>query len=787
LAQPTISDRPQPSPHPQFQRSFDNGARSGTYRFGWICYAIAIGLLLVATLFKGIPAVRHDWLWPADYRAFLNSTIGYTSGWDVTGIGQPSSEVAAYILFIPTFAIGLFFGSTAALAALLSIAGFLIAHAAVRISQRNLLSPQASIALTAFLVANPWVYAEIVAGHVGMLISFACLALLWSEFSGQDADRRTVALAMFGAALQPQFFVLAWLGCATRLRTTAGRAGLLYGAIAFFPCLVALGAHVGSFASTPLTVSWERQQSVPLFEGAMLRGYFAHYTAAFNGPQGTLGIAPFVLLSLLGVAVSRNRRTYALAILTLAVLFSAAGTRGPLATLFRLGFAAFPPLGLYRELYDLIGLAAIAYGLMSALALARFPRLGWAALLAGALLLAEWFVVPPSSLWVSSRAIATSLPAASQGRYVLLPPYQPVMYRGRGSGVDPALAYQSLDVTPLNRYSYRFPESTALAQYLASGDQSGLARLGAAWIVCRAGFEENNDSAAILGESIRAPGRTHCAGQTTRILQPAPILSVQDGSELCSLCSDVGNGDVFFGDLDARIARALQLRAAGTYRRVAPPREESEPSVDWVDARLVIVQKPQIGQAFGGAYTTSERPLNVAWAPFALASVRGTLRDQSGALIARDTSGYAWLPLPAGTSSVRCRGECAIALLGAPGSVPLNAAPLPAKPLEWKPLAPWMVVASLPPNGDRQIIRYLVSYDRWWLAITPAGFLQHLRLDAAINGWIAPARESAQRLVIVHIASVFEIVLEFLGVVAFALVLSSGPRRRVSVPLVKSE
>jgi hypothetical protein len=98
-----------------------------------------------------------------------------------------------------------------------------------------------------------------------------------------------------------------------------------------------------------------------------------------------------------------------------------------------------------------------------------------------------------------------------------------------------------------------------------------------------------------------------------------------------------------------------------------------------------------------------------------------------------------------------------------------------------------MVVASLPPNGDRQIIRYLVSYDRWWLAITPAGFLQHLRLDAAINGWIAPARESAQRLVIVHIASVFEIVLEFLGVVAFALVLSSGPRRRVSVPLVKSE
>jgi hypothetical protein len=731
--------------------------------------ALATGFLLCAALIKGVPALRHDWFWPVRFDAFLNLLIDWSSGWDVNGLGRAQPLLTQYLLIVPVALVGALAGSAFALGAYVALIGFVIGRAAFGISRRFGLGRISAAGLTAFLTLNPWVYSQLVAGHLAMLLSYASVAILWTELLEEEPDVRAAALAMFGAAFQPQFFLLACGACLSRIRTRAARLNLAYGSIAFLPSLIGIATHLADVSAVPLVLTWEKVQSVPILEAALLRGYFTGYAAAFNGWPGTIGVALFAAPSLLAPVVYRSRKTFVTCGLVLVLLICAAGLKGPLASVFGEAFEKLPAFGLYRELYDLVGLVAIGYALNLAAVLRRRPSLGWAPIVGAALLISVWVTSPPSAWWISSESIPAAPSIPVPGRVALLPPYQPLSYVGIGSGLDPAFAYRDLAVTPINAYFVEFPVTAAIARYWNSGVTDELAQLGTVAIVCRKGFAESGGAIALYGNRAGAPGAGRCSSPVVWLRHPAPILALQGKGQVCSLCSNVGAGNRFFGDVDP-----------GSYVRLATPRGDTDPANTWTDARLALADDPEVGQPFGGVFTTSKKLLALEPSKFALANVEGKLVTETGATLAEDTSGYRWIALPRKQTSVRCYGRCALALEGDPGDALLNPPTVAAAALAWRPATPWLAFASLP-AGPEQTIRYVTAYDRWWLAMVPGHVLRHVRLDAAINGWIVPSRGKRVRLLLIHAASVAQLCSEILGVAVFLRLVLTGKKRRIAL------
>lgn len=717
----------------------------------WSTYAVCAAVWPVATLASGVPAVRHDWLWPVDHAAFVTSVLGWTSGWDSGGIGHASPYVTQY-LFAPLVLLAGLAGSIAGLAAYLLAAGALAGAAAHRLALRHRATPLGAAGLALFISCNPWAYTELVAGHLAMLVAFGATVVVWTEFSAPDPDARVAGLAAFGVAFQPQFFGIVALTALVLIRRPAARAVLAYGILAMLPYALGIATHAGALAATPLTVHWERNQSVAPLDALLLRGYFAGYDAAFRGWLGTLGMALVALTAAAGATLSRGPAARVIPIAVLLMLALAAGIEGPLGPVLAIAFARVPATGLYRELYDLVGLAAAGYAVLSAAALGAGPRWRFPLSAGAVLLTAAWWLGPPDAFWVPARAVAP-LPPLQAGRYALLPPLQPEHYLGRGSGLDPALAPPGLAATPLNTYVAGFPEGTALEQLDWTGDASAARRLGVTAVVCRGGFAESRTASAVYG----AQGRGRTTACRDEALPGAPLVAVQGAPRLCSLCARTGAGNEFVGD---------RASGAGRLVPVAAPRAGVDAESSWIDARLAFARDPELGQAFGGAFTRSRAPLSVPWGASVLVAVRGRLLDGSGRVLTGDTRDYAWIALPPGSpgrtgasTTLRCEGACAVVMSGDAGGIAPESAPPSFRPAEAATLAPWLVTVDVP-SGPEPILRFLTAYDPGWIGLAGWTPLSHVRLDAALNGWRLPARDSRLRVTLIHATSVVQLALE---------------------------
>jgi hypothetical protein len=726
-----------------------------------------------------VPAVRHDWLWPLGRAAFETSVLGWTSGWDPSGIGHPSPHLTQY-LFVPLVWLAGLASPAAGLAAYLIAAGAVTGAAAHRLALRHHATPLGAAGLALFLTFNPWSYAELVAGHLAMLVAFGSATLVWTELAAPDPDPRVTGLAAFGVAFQPQFFAIVALSALVLARLPAARAALAYGCLAILPFAVGIASHATGLAATPLTLGWERDQSVLPLDALLLRGYFARYDGALGGWLGTLGGTLAGLTAAAGAVLARGRTIRAGALAVVVLLALAAGLHGPLGPLVAAAFERVPAAGLYRELYDLIGLAAAGYAILAAAALGAEPRWRFPLFAGGALLMAAWCVGPPAEYWVPARTVAP-LPPLPAGRYALLPPLQPQEYLDRGSGLDPALAPPSLTETPLDTYLAGFPEGTALEQLYGTGDGSAAARLGVTEVVCRAGFTESRTANFVYG----AHGQGGSSPCRSGPLPGAPLVAVQGTPRLCSLCARTGDGNVFFGDR-AAFGALLPASLPATAARLIPvagPRRGVDAESGWIDARLAFARNPGLGQAFGGAFTRGRAPLDVTGAAAVLVAVRGRLLDGSGRVVAADTHGYAWIrltPSRAGASgSLRCVGACAVAMSGDAGGIAPEAPPPPFRAATATTVTPWLI-SVLVPAGSEPVLRFLTGYDRGWIALAGTTLLPHVRLDATLNGWLLPARAARRRVILIHATSVVQLALEavaFLGFLA-AVRGAFAPRRR---------
>ncbi|MGH7716540.1 MAG: hypothetical protein ACREML_11155, partial [Vulcanimicrobiaceae bacterium] len=459
----------------------------------------AVAAFVFAGAGNGIPALRHDWEVPATTGAEAGYFQSMYEGWLPYGIGYP-------IAYPTTFLLG-FIGRVIAMLHvppwwllvvwLLAIAIF-IAACSVRAFAALKAPPWAAVAGATLAICNPWVYNELVAGHLPMIAAYGACIGIAGELCTRTPRAGVLAALAIVAMMQIQFGIVAgtivfvwllvhrrWIAASTIFAVAA-------------PTMLGIVAYHGLMGGIPYLLTWQNVQSVSQSQGILLSGYFAHYASGMLGivrwPIRVFAAAPFAAIL---AAFVWKRPALALCALAFVPLLLASGSKGPIGPLYTFAVAAVPQTGVYRELYDLIGFVAVGYVCSLAVVTARIRALAWLALAAAAPLVAAWFVYPASAHWIDARTIPQPPVAKNGYRYALMPPFVPMRMRGRGSGLDPDTIPSFGLPQPVNKYvpyTPMFPVDNALAEYAATGNATMLGALGVSAVYARPYLESDTAS-----------------------------------------------------------------------------------------------------------------------------------------------------------------------------------------------------------------------------------------------------------------------------------------------------
>jgi hypothetical protein len=750
----------------------------------------AISCLIVAafvafTVAKGVPAMRHDWWMSADPAALRAAAVSALETWRNDGMGGAALYPNDYVFYAYVLAWCAFLPPVAVLGAIAATIGVLAALAA-RAFAGDDRAWVATAGTLLVLLFNPWTYTELVAGHLPMLLSFAGMALLAAETArGPRASVALQCVATVAVAQQLQFLLLA-LPATGLLWAMRGRPQpFAVAALLFVPVAIGVTLGAGDLAQIPYSLDWEKNQSLHVPAALGLRGYFAHYDDAL-GIAATIGSTLLVATVVAALVSIRTRAQWIVACACCVLLCFATGTNGAFAPAYESFVTNVKASAVFRELYDLAGVLAVGYVTIVAAAFARGRWAHAAVALTGILMLVSWIYAPPSRFWIPSSSIPVStVDAGPNVRFAVFPAFQPLTFRGQGSGPDPDVFNRPGNVAPLNSYLSAYPAVTALATYSQTGHAAPLAALSVAEAIQRPWLCTDAPSlrAQVTEGKTRSAFGAPACGTAAAPVRFAPIaeLTVAPGYSIGTLDRNVGAGNVLA--VDAQRAQATPGDADAT----VVPRSAggTDPTQEWIDARLVFSRNSAFGQAYGGVYTTSEQALDVVPGDALLVYVRGRLtsRDVRRTLATGgDATGYRWLTTAAGVHAVRCFGECIVAAeTPATGGYPLDPPEHPSVPVNFSAIAPWLLRATLPPVPSGGLLRYNVSYSRYWAVLGNARTLRHVRVDGAVNGWIARSPAAAAAVTIVEWRSAAEAMAELtvcVVLIAWACAAALTRRRR---------
>ncbi len=731
--------------------------------------AVAAGFVFAAFVsVKGVPTLRHDWNWPVEASAipsFVNEMIG---GWLPNGFGMLNAHPTMYPIALP-IGLGLWiFGPLGALALFALCAGWLCARNAIRLAQRLGAAGVAAAGIGVFALFNPWVYNEVVAGHLVMVLAYAgMIGLIGEMLRGTAASSVRLALWLVLVETQLQFFIIAMLALAIFGLRTKKCLPPLAGLVVALPTIVGLIAERGTIVRTPYSLAWQTYQSVPTGALSALGGYFPGYADRL-GLAAAIAVWAVLALALFGVVVARKSRAVIAAVAASAALFLIiAGTQGPLAVPYAWIVRNVPESGVFRELYDLAGIFAAVLLVPASAALRALRAAGYVSLAAGVALGAAWIAAPPSDLWIGAAAYPhPQVTAAPLQRVAFSPAFQPLGLRGDGGdGADPDARGYPGGVVALNEYLPSYPVDMALARYEQRGDVAALRALGTAEIVSRGWLISRTSSRILLTAAPPPETIAKEIPSLRRIGNPLPPVSTCAASRVVALPSALDACDVFFADAGPAYP-AVRLLSSGS--------DSVDPETDWIDARLGFAKYPEIAQGLGGIYTRSRIPFRVDGGTWMLAYVNGHLNDANGRAIFTSRGEFAWLAVPAGGESVTCGGLCELVALTR--SRPALAANAPSGTISARPfraVLPWLYVVSDAPAAT--LLRLNVRYDAAWTAVRAWHALQHVRVDMAANGWLVGVSSPAP-IIIVQVASLLQMLAELCGIVCILCLLKAARR-----------
>jgi hypothetical protein len=704
---------------------------------------------------KGIPTLRHDWTWPIDRGAvpsFLSSSI---DGWLSAGLGTPNPHPTTYLIALPIAAAMWLLGPLGALILLGLVIGYACMRCVAAATTYWSTTIFGSVGVGLFALFNPWVYNEVVAGHLVMVLAYAGLIGLFAEMlNGRNAS--TVRLALWAALIeaQLQFFILAMLALIVFASTTRKWLPPLFGAIVALPSVIGLFAERGTLLRIPYGVTWQANQSVPPIPLLSLGGYFPGYADRL-GLVAAIAVWTVLALALVGFVCARRHEAVIWSLTVAVIVYVIVlGVHGPLAIPYTWLVRNVPESGVFRELYDLAGAFAAFLALLTSAAVGRIRALGCAALAAGIVLPLTWAVRPPSDLWVSStRYPHPAIAARPFTRIALLPAFQPLALRGDGGdGADPDAFVYPHHIPALNEYFPSYPVDMALARYEQSGDVEALRALGVGEIVPRPWLVSRTHGEIGFAATSLEPKSSHTAGETRYLPESAPLISACDRPRIVVFADALGACDLFFGD----VAGYARVRA------IVAPTDSIDPRAAWIDARLAFAESPALAQALGGALTQSAVPLRVEPGGWLLAYVRGSLWGSNARRLARSSGAFLWLRVAADVTWLRCSGLCEV-VVESPALPPPSAVPSArTRPLQFRAIAPWLYVIdrrdALTVNA---LLRFNERYDPGWLGFASYRALRHVRVDASMNGWYLDG--SSDSVVIVQITAVIQLIAEIVG------------------------
>jgi hypothetical protein len=729
-------------------------------------FAVAAAIIFAAFVASGgIPTLRHDWTWPIDRAAIPSFLSASVDGWLSAGLGTPNPHPTTYLIGPPIAVAMWTFGPLLALAALALVIGYACMRTVAEASLRWSTGWPAALGLGLFVLFNPWVYNEVVAGHLVMVLAYAGLVGLLAEMQrGHEASPVRLALWVALIQAQLQFFILAMLALVAFASVTRKWTPLVYGAIVGLPSMIGLVAERGSLVQTPYGMEWQVNQSVAPFPLLTLGGYFAGYADRL-GLVATVAVSVVLALALAGAVAARRDRAarwaFASAVIVYVIIL---GLHGPIAAPYAWIVRNVPESGVFRELYDLTGVFAALMALLACAAAGRFRPFGFVALAAGLALPVTWAFRPPSDLWVpSTKYPQPVIGAAPFTRVALLPAFQPLGLRGGGGdGADPDAYVHPGHVPALNEYFPTYPVDVALARYEQTGDVEGLRELGVAQIVPRPWLVSRTRGGIGFAAFSLEPQSSLPASTATRDIEhPMPLASECDPPRLVQIGTGLGACNLLFADVPGY----------APIHPITAPSDSLDPRSAWIDARLAFAESPALAQPLGGALTQSGVPLAVQPNSWLLAYVRGILLGSDGRLLARSGGAFVWVP-PPGVASVHCIGLCElVAQTERLPALPLRQPLARTWPLPFRAIAPWLFVvqrsavaqrpAQISQAGRSAVLRFNERFDSAWIALSGARALPHVRVDAAVNGWFLEG--AVGPIVLVQLTSVFQLFAEILG------------------------
>jgi len=740
----------------------------------------AVAAASLAFVASGVPLLRQDWF---PIVPSLRFAIDNVTGWDPTGMGSVVGYPASFLLIIARSGVAALAGSYVAHIIYFAAYALLLVFGAARLVTVLGGSPIGKVAAALFAAFNPWTYTELVAGHGFALLSYAATFWLIAECCASRRSTLRLVLLALAVAPQIQFLIVdaifyAWLSLRMRSLSVA-----LAIACMLLPVFVGILASRDVLVGIPLTLEWERGQSIDPFRATVLRGYFTGYDsslAAFY--EWSLWV--IVALSCIGVVsilVFQRRRAWLIAFATIPLIWSF-GTIGPLGNVFAWAITHVSEAALFRELYGLLGFVAIGYVAFCAIGSARWRPLEALWFVAGLAMLVAWTMSPPERYWVPAQALPiTQIPSAPNSRFLLMPALYPASFNGRGSGTDPDLYPRPENAMPANESIPMYPLGPAIGRYMRDASTDGLAALSISNVVARSWLQTDPtiryQLALPLPAWVQRPSPV-----SVPIAGAIPELTIGAFPAIATLASNVGAGNVLFGD--ARNASGSVPVPWGRFAAVRAVKSDNifaSAAAGWVDARLAFVEDPNLGQPYGGAVTTqSASALSVTPGLYALVYVAGKLVARDGTILISNSEGYRWILVPRSVNAVRCLGLCVVAAETAQvPNEPLDPPSQRSAGVDFASPIPWIVRAELP-TGSAPLLRYNVTFDRKWVALLAGAILPHMRIDGAVNGWIVPTRSQPTTVYLIETGAALTTLSELVAVGVFCLVSFYAFRRRAT-------